>query len=172
VEGCTYINNTDPCDDELFCNGIDTCSGGTCSFHPGDPCPPLFCDEDLDSCIETQDSDEDGVPDAEDNCPTTPNPNQEDTYPPQKNGIGDACDCEGNFDCDQDVDAEDVTRFLADFGRGRYFQPCVDGNPCNGDVTCDGDVDAGDVEMFLEDLGRGAYVQPCPQCTGEAWCSY
>ena len=25
--------------------------------------------------------------------------NQEDTYPPQGNAIGDACDCEGNFDC-------------------------------------------------------------------------
>src|SRR5207302_6690195 len=28
---------TNPCDDGIFCDGIDTCSGGTC-VHAGDPC--------------------------------------------------------------------------------------------------------------------------------------
>jgi hypothetical protein len=37
----------------------------------------------------TQDSDGDGVPDAVDNCPNTPNPDQADT---DGNGIGDACE--------------------------------------------------------------------------------
>lgn len=27
------------CDDGLFCNGADTCSGGSCSVHAGNPCP-------------------------------------------------------------------------------------------------------------------------------------
>jgi cysteine-rich repeat protein len=27
-----------PCDDGMFCNGADTCAGGTCSAHAGDPC--------------------------------------------------------------------------------------------------------------------------------------
>ena len=32
--------------------------------------------------------------------------------------------CNGNFDCDQDVDADDVTEFLIHFGRDPYYFPC------------------------------------------------
>ena len=32
--------------------------------------------------------------------------------------------CNGDFDCDVDVDALDLTVFLEDFGRGFYNQPC------------------------------------------------
>jgi len=41
------------------------------------------------------DADNDGVPDAEDNCPYEPNPGQEDLLegpPPANDGVGDACD--------------------------------------------------------------------------------
>ncbi len=39
------------CDDDRFCNGADTCSGGSCSDHAGDPCiAPQMCDESLDVC--------------------------------------------------------------------------------------------------------------------------
>ena len=63
------------CDDELFCNGADTCGVGECSVHVGDPCPDdgvwcngtESCDEGADSCAhsgstctETQVCDEDG----------------------------------------------------------------------------------------------------------------
>jgi len=41
------------CDDGLFCTGVDTCSGGTCSRHAGSPCVDngLFCDG-VESCDE------------------------------------------------------------------------------------------------------------------------
>ena len=146
------------------------------------------------------DDDNDDVPDDIDNCPVTSNGpnqgtcltnnigepcmsyhdcdggtcsmNQEDTYPPQGNSIGDACDCEGNFDCDGNVDAEDVTTFLIDFGRNAYSNPCGSGNPCNGDFECDGDVDSEDVTKFLEDFGRNQYNNPCPDCEVGDWCVY
>jgi len=151
-------------------------------------------------CDPNGDSDGDTVCDNLDNCPNTPNGNdlgicyswsdmmpcttnsecpsgfcsmnQEDTYPPQGNGIGDACDCESNFDCDYDVDAEDVMTFLTDFGRSQYFYPCTDPEPCKGDFICDGDVDAEDIDKFLEDFGRSQFNNPCPPCVAEDWCVY
>ena len=106
-------------------------------------------------------------------APETPNPLQEDQYPPQGNGIGDACDCEGNFDCDLDVDAEDLTEFLSNFGRNMYHPyTCTNSTPCPGDFSCDTDVDANDVTMFLEDFSRGQYFSPCPICDGSTWCEY
>jgi len=115
----------------------------------------------------------DSIPDGEDNCPDHYNPGQEDTYPPQGNGIGDACDCEANFDCDQSVDAGEVMTFLQHFGRSQYNRPCSNQDPCLGDFTCDKDVDAQDVTKFLEDFGRSQYNKPCPICTqGQPWCVY
>ena len=98
-----------------------------------------------------------------------------DTYPPQGNGIGDVCDCEGNFDCDQDddVDGTDAAVFKANFGRGGYNNPCSDGTPCNGDFNCDSDVDGSDASVFKADFGRGGYNSPCPSCLStDPWCDY
>ena len=50
--------------------------------------------------------------------------NQEDTSPPDKNGIGDVCECEGDFDCDGDCDGTDAAKFKADFGRSTFGNPC------------------------------------------------
>jgi cysteine-rich repeat protein len=39
------------CDDGLFCNGADTCSGGTCAVHTGDPCGAVdICHEATKTC--------------------------------------------------------------------------------------------------------------------------
>ena len=40
--------------------------------------------------------------------------------------------CEGNFDCDQDVDGTDAAVFKQDFGRSPFSNPCptCQENPC------------------------------------------
>ncbi len=117
--------------------------------------------------------DNDGILDNEDNCPNHYNPNQVDTYPPGGNGIGNACDCEGNFTCDADVDGSDASTFKADFGRSTILHPCIAGDTCNGDFSCDGDVDGSDASLFKADFGRSAIQNPCPACfAGADWCRY
>ncbi len=101
--------------------------------------------------------------------------NQEDTFPPQGNGIGDACDCEGNFNCDtdSDVDGSDAALFKAAFGRSIILEPCTGESPCNGDFNCDGDADGTDAAHFKADFGRSSMQNPCPACVvGVAWCGY
>jgi len=127
------------------------------------------------ACDGTTDTDGDGIPDTADNCPNDYNPVQEDSYPPQSNGIGDACDCEGNFNClvDHDVDGSDASIFKADFGRSSFNRPCIAGDTCKGDFTCDGDVDGTDASLFKSDFGRSSLQHACPMCaSGVEWCVY
>ena len=98
--------------------------------------------------------------------------NQEDTYPPQGNGIGDACECESDFDCDGDVDGTDATTFKLYFGRNPFYYPCDEVNPCRGDFDCDQDCDGIDASLFKEDFGRSDFNNPCPACVVGDWCSY
>ena len=108
----------------------------------------------------------------DDNCPNDYNPYQEDTYPPNGNRIGDACECEGDFDCDGDVDNSDTALFKADYGRNQHKNPCTNNNLCNGDFDCDGDVDLTDAEIFKSDFGRNALKNPCPPCVERPYCLY
>jgi len=86
--------------------------------------------------------------------------------------IGDACECEADFNCDGNVDATDITSFLYDFGRNQFNDPCTNENQCNGDFNCDGNVSAGDVTKCLEDFGRNQFNNPCPVCEVGNWCVY
>lgn len=49
---CSTSNNLLACTDGTFCNGADTCGGGTCSTHAGDPCTATgkTCNELTDTC--------------------------------------------------------------------------------------------------------------------------
>jgi hypothetical protein len=77
---CTHPNNTASCNDGVFCNGADTCSGGTCAVHAGNPCPGADGDGNCsESCNE-----------AADNC-TSPDPNG--------STCNDGAFCNGNDTC-------------------------------------------------------------------------
>jgi hypothetical protein len=93
--------------------------GGLCGAL-GDVDGDTVCDN-ADNCIDDYnpfqiDCDTDGAGDICD-------PDTIDTYPPQGNGIGDACDCEGNFNCtaDQNVDGMDAATFKADYDRDQWW---------------------------------------------------
>ena len=119
------------------------------------------------------DEDGDALVDTEDNCVRYYNPGQEDTYPPTGNDIGDLCDCEGNFDCDEDCDGSDAATFKLDFGRSIFFEPCTNTERCNGDFDCDEDCDGTDAAKFKEDFGRSQFNNSCPLCDIEFdWCTY
>jgi hypothetical protein len=151
ADNCPDVNNPtqDDTDDNLV--------GDAC-----DPCP-------YDS---SNDIDADGICGDVDNCAYISNSDQSDSYPPQGNGIGDACECEGDFQCDGDVDGSDASTFKGYFGRSADLRPCVAGDTCSGDFTCDGDVDGTDVSLFKSDFGRSSMQNPCPVCVVGEWCNY
>ncbi len=50
--GCEHASNADVCDDGVYCNGPDTCAGGVCAMHAGDPCPGMStCSEAMSACL-------------------------------------------------------------------------------------------------------------------------
>jgi uncharacterized repeat protein (TIGR01451 family)/CSLREA domain-containing protein len=107
------------------------------------------------------DSDGDGIPDALDNCPTTPNPDQLDT---DGDGVGDACDnCPGTANPGQeDADGDGV---------GNGCDNCAaTPNPAQDDVDGDGVGDACDNcparangdQADADGDGRGDVCDNCP----------
>jgi hypothetical protein len=132
----------------------------------------LAAETSLVCCHSPEDFDSDGIGDMCDNCLAVPNPLQDDSYPPQGNGIGDVCDCEGNFNCflDQDVDGSDAAAMKSHFGRSALQRPCIAEDPCKGDFNCDGDVDGSDASLFKQDFGRSSSNNPCPACMSGGWC--
>jgi hypothetical protein len=127
--------------------------------------------QDID-CPVVPDADSDARADCNDNCKNTPNPGQEDTFPPGGNGCGDICECEGNFNGDNDCDGSDAATFKADFGRNAVNRPCNAGSPCNGDFSCNGNVDGSDAARFKADFGRNGLNNACPSCVTNPWCAY
>jgi len=89
-------------------------------------------------------------------------------------GPAEAEPCEGNFDCEDDlnVDGSDASVFKLSFGRSSYKNPCTNVDPCDGDFDCDRDVDGSDAQTLKQDFGRGEFNEPCPPCVAAPWCSY
>jgi len=93
---------------------------------------------------------------------------QEDSYPPSGNGCGDACDCEGDFEPDGDVDGTDAFNFKKDFFRFN----CSNTNRCNGDFDCDKDVDGTDAVNFKRDFFKPNCPTNCNPRGTANWCVY
>jgi photosystem II stability/assembly factor-like uncharacterized protein len=127
------------------------------------------------ACPDILDTDNDGVLDFCDNCPTTSNPNQADV---NHNGIGDACEpcacqCHGDpapvGSCDGATDILDVVQTINVAFRGAAAVP--DPNVAcpfeTTDVDCDHSTGVLDVVRMINVAFRGAnrateFCVPCP----------
>ena len=154
---CLHPVNAAPCDDGLFCNGADTCLGGACVLHAGDPCPggsecADTCDETGDTCnlpAATPCSDDGNACtvsacDGSGTCAATDLP------------AGTPCSDDGNVCTDDVCDGAALCTHTSNLG------PCDDGLFCNGAETCDAD-----------DVCQPGAVPDCDDgidCTGDA-CS-
>ncbi len=152
---CVHPNNSVPCDDGLFCNGVDTCTGGVC-MHAGSPCPDTecsTCQENTDSCVDpagtpcTDDTNECTV-DQCDGAGVCAHPNEIDGTPCSDDGLF----CTGVETCQ---------------GGG-----CVSsGNPCPGTQcnTCRENTDS-----CFDPAGTGCddgdLCTPADQCDGAGLC--
>ena len=134
--GCAHPNNTAPCDDGLYCDGTDVCSGGVCT-HGGDPCPgpngdgncSQSCDEATDSCTAPDPNGSactDGLfCDGTDTCAAGACTNHTGNPCPGPDGDGNCSES-----CDEATD-----NCTAPDPNG---SPCTDGLFCDGTDTCVG----------------------------------
>jgi hypothetical protein len=158
-DSCTAADpNGSACSDNVFCNGADTCSTGTCSGHAGNPC---------------------NGPDGDSDCSETCDESADDCAANDPNGT--ACDdgifCNGTDSCfagactlhsgnpcpgaDGDGDCSEVCDETADAcsGNDPNGSACDDGLFCNGTDTCA----SGNCSSHTGN--------PCPGADGDADCS-
>lgn len=166
--GCVYTNNTAPCDDSIFCNGTDTCSGGSCSNHTGNPCAPetecKHCQKNSNGCFDPPGSlCSNGECDGNGNCIPI-----ECTNGQTRPCLNQAGVCSGSIETctDQSWPGCDYT-ILPDYETTEAS--CSDGldNDCDGASDRD-DLDCSCNAKFVEDIN-----QNIPNTTGVvSWGDY
>ena len=149
--------NGTSCDDGQFCNGSDSCSGGSCG-HSGDPCPGADGDSDCsETCNESSDSctsnDANGS-----SCNDGLYCNGSDTCSSGScsSHAGNPCPgADGDSDCTESCN-ESSDNCTASDPNG---SSCSDGLYCNGSDTCSGGSCSGHAG------------NPCPGPDGDSDCS-
>jgi subtilisin family serine protease len=162
---CQHEANTAPCNDDVFCNGADTCAAKTCSVHAGNPCAGADGDADCsESCNETADT-------CENNDPN-----------------GSACDdgasCTSGETCQAGVcTAETATCGECGDGHTDSGEECDDGNVSNGDCcsssckisggsrACDDGVFCNGPDFCDAGACTGHDGDPCPGPDGDGDCA-
>ncbi|HJK92890.1 MAG TPA: putative metal-binding motif-containing protein [Polyangiaceae bacterium LLY-WYZ-15_(1-7)] len=153
------------CDDDLFCNGEETCSEGVCRSGAA-PCTTA-CDEDADECAaECPDADGDGAEDAA--CGGT---DCDDADPDRYPGNPEICDASHDEDCDPTTFGPDGD------GDGYASSECCNGDECGrdcddasegispvatdgcggGDEDCDGTIDEEPDSTYYRDEDNDNY---------------
>ena len=127
LAGCSYNNNTNPCDDGNSCTLADKCNGGTCS--PGEA---LNCDDGND-CTDDSCSPEDGCVHSANTAPCDDN----NSCTSKDQCLGGKCIGSGDLDCDDDNPCtKDICLANGGCKNENIVAPCSDGDPCTVDDIC------------------------------------
>ena len=121
-------HNGEVCDDGIFCNGPDTCSGGSCSAHSGDPCSGNT--ECANQCFEAAEScnSPSGTP-----CSADGNPCTDDVC----TGAG-QCGLANNAACDDGIFCNGTDVCASGSCSIHNGSPCTTGETCNeSNDTCE-----------------------------------
>ncbi|NUO49832.1 MAG: hypothetical protein HOV80_13335 [Polyangiaceae bacterium] len=158
--GCVHTPNSALCNDNLFCNGVETCSpsqgcvaGAPPSCNDNVACTTDSCDNGLAACVHTTNDSycDDGIfCNGEETCSATQNCVTTGPVTCPSDGIGctvDACDeitlgctytpnaslCSGGEFCSAVLDCIAAPPCSTD-------AQCQDGDLCNGVETCEGEI--------------------------------
>ncbi len=176
-EGACAPLASEACESDADCDDMDPCTDDRCDLQK--VCAHLP----VPACTGEVDSDGDGIPNKDDNCPEVPNKEQEDA---DSDGIGDACDpctATGDESCnglDDDCNGEVDEGFILE-GDLAIGDPCdITDLPCmQGKVTCaaDGasaectrDVPREEGVLCAEPICQNDKLTPARVCDGEGGC--
>ncbi len=178
---CAHPNNTAPCEDNVFCNGADTCGGSTCSTHAGDPCASGgqcadTCNEAADTCNVDDDTpcDDGQFCTDVDACASGACVG---TGDPCAGGVECSAGCneaaDDCFDTNGSLCTDDGNLCTDDYCDGvggcihvANSAPCVDGLGCTSNDMCDGGVCAGDPPPECDD-DNPCTVDSCVEPSGD-----
>lgn len=173
----TY-NDGAACEDDVYCNGADTCLSGLCSEHAGDPCQDdgLFCNGAEFCDFQTDECTHQGTPCPDDNFFCTGVESCDETAD-QCASTGDPCDdglfCTGSEVCDEvNNDCSAGTAPCTDDGAFcNGEEECLEasdqctssGDPCGDELFCNGEEICNETDDQCDSLGD--------PCLDTLWCN-